>query len=99
MFPDSRRRCADASGIPDVDAANVLAINLNTTILINQRVARHMMERKSGRIINISSVDSEIVAKGGERAVYSTAKAGESSQTASTRLLLGCVPHTPMVAC
>ena len=53
-----------------------------------------MMERKSGRIINISSVDSEIVSKGGERAVYSTAKAGESSQTASTRLLLGCVPHT-----
>ena len=47
-------------------------INLKTTILINQRVSRIMMKKKSGRIINISSVDSEVVSKGAERAIYST---------------------------
>jgi NAD(P)-dependent dehydrogenase (short-subunit alcohol dehydrogenase family) len=35
----------------------------------------------TGRIINISSVDSEVVSKGAERAVYSTAKAGVNHWT------------------
>ena len=56
-------------------------INLKTTILINQRVSRVMMENKSGRIINISSVDSEVVSKGAERAIYSTAKAAVNHWT------------------
>lgn len=65
----------NATGIPDIDVAAVLDRNLKTTILTNQRVARHMKARQTGRIINLSSVDSHIVAKEGERAVYSTAKA------------------------
>lgn len=71
----------DATGIPDVDAAHVMDINLKTTILINQRVSRIMMKNKSGRIINISSVDSVVVSKGAERAVYSTAKAAVNHWT------------------
>ena len=56
--------------------AQVLANNLNSTILICQRVARHMISKRTGRIINVSSVAGLAVAPGGAQASYAVAKAG-----------------------
>lgn len=63
----------DAVMVKEIDIKAVLDRNLLSTILICQQTARGMMERKSGRIITISSIAAF---KGNETSViYSTAKA------------------------
>ncbi len=64
----------DAVGIKEVDVRSVLDRNLLSTILLCQRVASGMMERKSGRIITISSIAA--FQGNASSAIYSTAKAG-----------------------
>lgn len=63
----------DAVFIKPEDIRSVMDRNLLTTIHVCQQVARGMMERKSGRIITISSIAAF---KGNENScIYSTAKA------------------------
>ena len=64
----------DAVLIKEEDVRAVLDRNLLSTILVCQRVARGMMERRRGRILTVSS----IAAFKGRRhsALYATAKAG-----------------------
>ncbi len=64
----------DAIMVKEVDVRAVLDRNLLSTILVCQSVARGMMQRRSGRIITVSS----IAAYGGRAsgAIYATAKAG-----------------------
>ena len=63
----------DAVGIKEADVRAVLERNLHSTIFVCQRVARGMIERRSGRIVTISSIAAF---KGNETsAIYSTAKA------------------------
>jgi 3-oxoacyl-[acyl-carrier protein] reductase len=63
----------DAVQIKQVDVESVLDRNLLSTILICREAARGMMERKSGRILTISSIAAF---KGNANsAIYSTAKA------------------------
>lgn len=64
----------DAVGIKEVDVKSVLDRNLLSTILICQRVAPGMMERKHGRIVTISSIAA--FCGNANSAIYSTAKAG-----------------------
>lgn len=69
----------DAVMVSLADIKTVMDRNLLSTILINQQVARRMMPRKSGRIINISSIAAF---KGNEASViYSTAKAAQVEYT------------------
>jgi len=69
----------DAVMVSLADIKTVVDRNLLSTILINQQVARRMMPRKSGRIINISSIAAF---KGNEASViYSTAKAAQVEYT------------------
>lgn len=63
----------DAVGVKEVDVRSVLDRNLLTTILLCRAVAPGMMERKSGRILNISSIAA--FRGQGASAIYSTAKA------------------------
>jgi len=64
----------DAVMIKEIDVRAVLDRNLLSTILVCQQVARGMMERRSGRIVTISSIAAF---EGREESViYSTAKAG-----------------------
>ena len=59
--------------IKQEDVRAVLDRNLLTTIFVCQHAARRMMERKSGRILTISSIAAF---KGNENgAIYSTSKA------------------------
>ncbi len=83
----------DAVSIKGVDVRSVLDRNLLSTVLICQRVATGMMQRKSGRIVTISSIAAF---RGGENsAIYATAKAG---QVAYTRCLAAQLrPHNVTV--
>jgi 3-oxoacyl-[acyl-carrier protein] reductase len=64
----------DAVLVQEADVRAVLDRNLLSTILVCQRVAPGMMERRGGRIVTLSSIAAF---KGrGSGAVYATAKAG-----------------------
>src|SRR5206468_10469187 len=63
----------DAVFIPMADVRAVLDRNLMSCILACRAVAPAMMERRSGRIVNISSIDALFGTP--ERAMYATAKA------------------------
>lgn len=60
--------------IKEEDIRAVIDRNLLSTILVCQRVARSMMERREGRIITISSIAAFIGR--GHTSIYATAKAG-----------------------
>lgn len=63
----------DAVHIKEVDVRSVLDRNLLSTIFVCQQVARGMMERKSGRIVTLSSIAAF---KGiANSAIYATSKA------------------------
>ena len=57
----------------------VVRLNLTAAFLCTKAVARHMLEQKSGSIINISSGNSQVPAPG--MVAYSAAKAGINSMT------------------
>lgn len=63
----------DAVMIKEEDVRSVMDRNLLSTIFVNQHVSRSMMERKTGRIINISSIAA--FRGNANSAIYSTAKA------------------------
>jgi 7-alpha-hydroxysteroid dehydrogenase len=57
----------------------VVRLNLTAAFFCTKAVARHMLEQKSGSIINISSGDSQLPAPG--MVAYAAAKAGINSMT------------------
>ena len=57
----------------------VVRLNLTAAFLCTKAVATHMLEQKSGSIINISSGDSQLPARG--MVAYAAAKAGINSIT------------------
>jgi 3-oxoacyl-[acyl-carrier protein] reductase len=69
----------DAVHVKEEDIRAVLDRNLLSTILVCQRTARGMMERRSGRILTISSIAAFIGRSNG--VIYATAKAGVVAYT------------------
>ncbi len=69
----------DAVEVKAADVHSVIDRNLLSTILINQQVSRRMIPRKSGRIVNISSIAAFRGAEQG--AIYATAKAAQVEYT------------------
>ena len=69
----------DCVFIPVADIKAVLDRNLLSCILVCREVAPEMMERRRGRIVNISSIAGSIGR--GEGAIYAVAKAGMSHYT------------------
>jgi 3-oxoacyl-[acyl-carrier protein] reductase len=65
-----------------------LNTNLKSVLLCTQVVARHMMQRKYGKIVNISSNSGFGIARWGETA-YAASKAGVIQLTKSAALELG----------
>ena len=67
-------RRADAIDFSEQDWDDVVNLNLKTIFFLSQRVAKGMIERKSGKIINIASM---LAYQGGIRvASYTAAKSG-----------------------
>jgi 2-dehydro-3-deoxy-D-gluconate 5-dehydrogenase len=72
-------RRADAADFSQADWDDVLDINLKSVFFMCQRVGRHMLERGSGKIINVASMLSF---QGGIRvASYTAAKSGVAGIT------------------
>jgi 3-oxoacyl-[acyl-carrier protein] reductase len=65
-----------------------LNTNLKSVLLCTQAAARHMMQRKCGKIVNISSNSGFGIARWGETA-YAASKAGVIQLTKSAALELG----------
>ncbi len=65
----------------------VIRLNLTAAFFFTKAVAAHMLERKSGSIINISSGDSRLPAPG--MVAYAAAKAGINSMTKTMAWELG----------
>jgi len=76
----------DAVMIKEEDVRSVLDRNLLSTIFVNQHVSRSMMERKTGRIVNISSIAA--FRGNANSAIYSTSKAAVVEYTRCLALQL-----------
>ena len=74
------------------DLDRTLAINLKGVVLCSQAVARHMMEQKSGKIVNLGSSFSSrasVCNLSGGGADYCASKAGVQALTRSLAMELG----------
>jgi NAD(P)-dependent dehydrogenase (short-subunit alcohol dehydrogenase family) len=65
----------EAEGVPKEDWLDVVDVNLNGLFYCCQAVAKHMIERRSGRIINIASMSGVIVNRPQPQASYNATKA------------------------
>jgi NAD(P)-dependent dehydrogenase (short-subunit alcohol dehydrogenase family) len=71
------------------DFDRVLAINLRSAFVLSQAIARHMVERRSGSIINMSSVNAVLAIP--TQLAYAVSKGGMNQLTKATSLALA--PH------
>ncbi|MGO4624916.1 SDR family NAD(P)-dependent oxidoreductase [Ensifer sp. 2YAB10] len=62
-----------AEFVEEKDVDQILNVNIKGTFLVTQAVARHMIEKKSGRIVNISSQAGTVTLRG--EAIYCMSKA------------------------
>lgn len=76
----------DAVKIKEEDVRSVMDRNLLSTIFVNQHVSLGMMERRTGRIINISSIAA--FRGNASSAIYSTSKAAVVEYTRCLALQL-----------
>jgi NAD(P)-dependent dehydrogenase (short-subunit alcohol dehydrogenase family) len=65
----------EAEDVPEGDWLDVVDVNLNGLFYCCQAVAKHMIERRSGRIINIASMSGMIVNRPQPQASYNATKA------------------------
>ena len=73
----------EAEDVPEDEWRNVMDVNLNGLFFCCQAVGRHMIERRTGRIINISSMSGLIVNRPQCQASYNTSKAAVIQLTKS----------------
>jgi 2-deoxy-D-gluconate 3-dehydrogenase len=73
--------------ITEEDWDKIMSTNLKGLFFCCQLVGREMIRKKKGKIINVSSVLSQIIQPG--RSIYATAKAGVSHLTRSLALEWG----------
>ena len=64
----------DSKGLSDDELKFIMDINLTEALLCTRAVGPHMLERRSGKVINISSFTAH--ADGHDLVVYTAAKAG-----------------------
>lgn len=72
-------RVASSVELPEADYRYTLDLNLNAYFLLSQEVGRGMLSRRSGAIINVSSVNGTLAFP--QRLAYCVAKAGVNMLT------------------
>ncbi len=70
------KRSAPSEKMGDKDWSEVIDVNLTGTFLCSQLVAREMIKKRRGKIINIASMSAQVVNKGTSQASYYASKAG-----------------------
>ena len=73
----------EAEKVTEADWRQVIDVNLNGLFFCCQSAGRHMIERRSGCIINIASMSGFIVNRPQPQAAYNTSKAAVSHLTKS----------------
>jgi NAD(P)-dependent dehydrogenase (short-subunit alcohol dehydrogenase family) len=81
----------EAENVKEQDWRDVMDVNLNGLFFCSQAVARHMIERRRGAIINIASMSGLIVNRPQPQASYNTSKAAVIHLTKS--LAAEWAPH------
>lgn len=76
-------RNAPAEEMSDEDWRDVMAVNLDGVFWCCRAVGRHMLERRSGVIVNIASLSSSVVDYPQPQASYNASKAGVVQLTRS----------------
>ena len=76
-------RSAAAVDTPDEEWREILDVNLNGVFWCSREFGRHMVGRRSGSIVNISSMSGLIVNKPQPQAAYNVSKAGVIQLTRS----------------
>jgi NAD(P)-dependent dehydrogenase (short-subunit alcohol dehydrogenase family) len=84
-------RWAQAEDVLEQDWLDVIDVNLNGLFYCCQAVAAHMIERRSGRIINVASMSGMIVNRPQAQASYNASKAAVIHLTKS--LAAEWAPH------
>jgi NAD(P)-dependent dehydrogenase (short-subunit alcohol dehydrogenase family) len=72
-------RVAASAELPEADYRYTLDLNLNAYFLLSQEVGRAMLRRRSGAIVNISSINGTIAFP--QRLAYCVSKAGVNMLT------------------
>jgi NAD(P)-dependent dehydrogenase (short-subunit alcohol dehydrogenase family) len=72
-------RVAPSEALPEADYRYTLDLNLNAYFVLSQEVGRGMLERGSGAIINVSSMNGSVPFP--ERLAYCVSKAGVNMMT------------------
>jgi NAD(P)-dependent dehydrogenase (short-subunit alcohol dehydrogenase family) len=72
-------RVAPSEALPEADYRQTLELNLTAYFLLSQEVARGMLARGSGSIVNVSSMFGSVPAP--ERLAYCVSKAGVNMMT------------------
>jgi NAD(P)-dependent dehydrogenase (short-subunit alcohol dehydrogenase family) len=85
----------DAQTVSEADWRNVIDVNLNGLFYCSQAVAGPMIERRSGKIINIASMSGHIVNRPQAQASYNASKAAVVHLTRS--LAAEWAPHNVRV--
>ena len=78
------RSAAPFVDIPEEDWRRIMATNLDSVFFVSQSVARRMMPRGRGKIINICSVMSEL-GRADDRALYGEQGRGEDAHQGDVR--------------
>ena len=79
-------RAAPLVELDEAEFDRVMTINVTSTLLATQAAARRMTPRRTGAIVNMSSVTAVIA--GGEQIPYTVSKAAIKQLTANTALAL-----------
>lgn len=74
-------RLGPAADLLEEEWRDIFDVNLNGTFFCCQAVGRHMIQRRCGRIINISSVSGRVANRHREHVAYNVSKAGVSHLT------------------
>jgi 3-oxoacyl-[acyl-carrier protein] reductase len=87
------KKRADIDGFPDDEWDRIISVNLNSVYNCSKLVSRLMIERSSGRIINIGSVFGQVPAR--KQIAFTAAKAAIHNMSRSMALELA--PHGILV--
>ena len=72
----ARAQVGPSADVGEDEWRDILELNLDSVFSCCQAVGRHMIERRSGSIVNIASISGHVLNRGRSHASYNVSKAG-----------------------